>query len=97
MVDYSASKAAVVSFHEGLGMELRTLYKAEKVRTTLVTPGYVKTPLFEGFNNTSKFIVPALEPETLGEEIGRAVLSGMGGHIILPRGNYAFMGIVSCS
>ncbi|KAF8424925.1 hypothetical protein EV426DRAFT_597828 [Tirmania nivea] len=93
MVDYSASKAAAVTFHEGLGMELRAVYKAEKVRTTLVTPGYVKTPLFEGFNHRSKFIFPALEPETVGEEIGKAVLSEMGGHIILPRGYHAFTGI----
>ncbi|KAF8419975.1 hypothetical protein BGX38DRAFT_1167134 [Terfezia claveryi] len=93
MVDYNASKAAAMSFHEGLGIELRTVYKAEKVRTTLVTPGYVKTPLFEGYNNTSKFLLPAMEPETVGEEIGKAVLSGMGGHIILPRGYHAMTGI----
>lgn len=93
MVDYNASKAAAVSFHEGLGMELRTVYKAEKVRTTLVTPGYVKTPLFEGYNNTSKFLFPTYEPETVGEEIGKTVLSGMGRHIVLPRGFNAIMGI----
>lgn len=97
MVDYSASKAAVLSFHEGLGVELRVVYKAEKVRTTLVTPSHTKTPLFEGYRSTSKFLFPALEPETVGEEIGKAVLSGMGGHIILPRACYAVAGIVRCS
>jgi len=97
MVDYNASKAAAVSFHEGLGMELRVVYKAEKVRTTLVTPSYVKTLLFDGYNNTSKFLFPAMEPETVGEEIGKTVLSGMGGHIILPRGFHAITGIVSYS
>lgn len=95
MVDYNASKAATLSFHEGLGLELRGVYGAKKVRTTVVTPGYVKTPLFEGYNNTSEFLVPALHPQTVAEEIGKAILSGEGGHIVLPRGYYALTGIVS--
>lgn len=36
MVDYNASKAAALSFHEGLKLELKHLYKAEKGALTLV-------------------------------------------------------------
>ena len=32
MVDYSASKAAALTFHEGLQAELATVYRADKVR-----------------------------------------------------------------
>lgn len=43
-VDYGATKAGVLSFHEGLAQELRHLYKAPRVRTRSVTPfRYVQT------------------------------------------------------
>ncbi|KAH0565785.1 hypothetical protein GP486_000830 [Trichoglossum hirsutum] len=84
MVDYAASKAAALSFHEGLTAELKTRYNAPKVRTVLVTPGYTKTPLFEGFTNHLPFAFPNLEPETVAEEIVRQVLEGRSGHITLP-------------
>ena len=46
MTDYCASKAAVVSLHESLRYELDKRYDAPLVRTTLVLPGYVHTPMF---------------------------------------------------
>ena len=36
MVDYGASKAAYLSFHEGLAAELKTRYNAPKVRTVVI-------------------------------------------------------------
>ncbi|KAJ0267388.1 hypothetical protein COL922a_014948, partial [Colletotrichum nupharicola] len=39
MVDYSATKAAAIAFHEGLGAELVTRYNAPRVRTVLITQG----------------------------------------------------------
>ncbi|ENH98523.1 hypothetical protein COCC4DRAFT_155544 [Bipolaris maydis ATCC 48331] len=36
IVSYAASKAALVGFHEGLGIELVKRYNAKKIRTTLV-------------------------------------------------------------
>lgn len=85
MVDYDASKSAALGFHEGLGLELKYTYKAPRVRTTLVTQGYVDTPLFKGFKNESKFLLPALAPETLAEAVVKQVFSASSGHIILPR------------
>jgi all-trans-retinol dehydrogenase (NAD+) len=84
MVDYAASKAAAVSFHEGLTAELKTRYNAPKVRTVLVTQGYTKTPLFEGFKNGAPFLLPSLEPETVAEEIVEKMLGGRSGHLVLP-------------
>jgi NAD(P)-dependent dehydrogenase (short-subunit alcohol dehydrogenase family) len=79
MVDYAASKAAALAFHEGLSAELVTHYNAPKVRTVLMAPGYTRTALFEGFHPTG-----VLFPETVAEEIVKAVLAGRSKHMVLP-------------
>ncbi len=84
MVDYAASKAAALSFHEGLTAELLTRYNAPKVRTVVINQGYTKTPLFQGYYNDSKFLLPSLEPETVSEAITKQVLSGTSGQVIIP-------------
>lgn len=84
MTDYAASKAAALSFHEGLTAELKSRYNAPKVRTIVINPGYTKTPLFQGYKNDSKFLVPALEPETVADAIVQKVLAGHSGQVILP-------------
>lgn len=84
MVDYASSKAAALSFHEGLTAELATRYQAPKVRTVIVNQGYTKTPLFEGYNNTKGFMLPTLEPETVAEAVVRQVLAGRSAQLILP-------------
>jgi all-trans-retinol dehydrogenase (NAD+) len=83
-VDYSASKAGALSFHEGLTTELVTRYNAPRVRTLLVTPGPVNTPLIAGWNQRQGFLEYLLEPETLAEEIVKRVLAGQSGQLILP-------------
>ncbi|KAF9871296.1 subtilase [Colletotrichum karsti] len=45
MVDYCASKAASLTFHEGLNCELKTKYKADGIITTIVQPSWVRTPM----------------------------------------------------
>jgi all-trans-retinol dehydrogenase (NAD+) len=84
MVDYAASKAAALSFHEGLTTELKTRYNAPAVRTVVVNPSYTRTALFEGFYNSSTFLMPTLEPETVAEEIVKQILTGSSGQVILP-------------
>jgi short-subunit dehydrogenase len=78
MVDYAASKSAAIAFHEGLSAELVTHYKAPKVRTVLMCQGYTRTKLFEGFDSKALF------PETVADEIVKAVLGGRSKHIVLP-------------
>lgn len=84
MVDYSASKAAALTFHEGLTAELLTRYNAPRVRTVVINQGYTKTPLFTGYQNDSPFLIPALEPETVADAIVKQVLSGKSGQVIIP-------------
>ena len=87
MVDYSSSKAAALTFPEGLTSELATVYNAPKVRTVVVCQGFTRTPLFDGFNQGDPFMNYPLDPETVAEDIVRAVLAGKSDHIILPRNN----------
>lgn len=82
MVDYASSKAAALVFHEGLASELVTHYKADKVRTVVMCQGYTRTKLFEGFDSK------ALYPETVAEEIVKAVLRGKSAHILAPENSW---------
>ncbi|KAL9617671.1 MAG: hypothetical protein Q9160_007546 [Pyrenula sp. 1 TL-2023] len=91
LVDYASSKAAALSFHEGLKTELVTRYSAPKVRTVLITQGFTKTPLFQGWNQKTKFMDPVLEVESVAEAIVESVLKGESGQVILP----GFNGLMS--
>lgn len=82
MVDYAASKAAALAFHEGLAAEIATVYKAPRIRTVLMAQGYTRTKLFEGFDGS------ALYPETVAEEIVKAVFAGKSRHIITPESGW---------
>ncbi|QPH00800.1 hypothetical protein C2857_004784 [Epichloe festucae Fl1] len=84
MVDYGASKAAALAFHEGLGEELRFRYNAPKVRTVTVHPGHTQTALFAGFNQGNPFLMPPLHPDSIGEAVVKQVLTGRSGTVILP-------------
>ncbi|KAI9171392.1 Dehydrogenase RED2 [Paramyrothecium foliicola] len=88
MVDYGASKAGALAFHEGITAELTTRYNAPKVRTVIVHPGHTKTPLFTGYDQKTDFIMPQLEPESIAEAVVRQVLSGNSGRVVLPKGGH---------
>ena len=60
---YSMSKTAALAFLESLRAELRAVYKACRVRTSVVTPTKVRTVLAEGLNEgDDDFLMPVLEP-----------------------------------
>jgi len=66
MTDYNASKAAIISLHESLRYELDKRYDAPQIRTSLVVPGHILTPLFSTIHLPSgwffRFCFPSLEP-----------------------------------
>lgn len=84
MIDYGASKAAALSFHEGLTAELQRTYNAPHVRTVSVHPGHTTTPLFQGYDQKTAFVMPELRPETIAEAIVKKVLTGRSGSVIVP-------------
>jgi NAD(P)-dependent dehydrogenase (short-subunit alcohol dehydrogenase family) len=49
--DYSATKAAALSFHESLAIELKHIYKADSVLTSVAHPNFVRTPLVKDFGS----------------------------------------------
>lgn len=85
MVDYSASKAAAIAFHEGLAAELVTRYQAPRVRTVLVTQGFTRTALIKNLTPEDTFANPLLYPETVAESIVNQMLTGESGHVLVPK------------
>ncbi|RHZ67749.1 short chain dehydrogenase/reductase family protein [Aspergillus thermomutatus] len=84
MVDYSATKAAAVSFHEGLAAELVTRYHAPRVRTVLLTQGFTQTALIGRLTPEDTWFNPLLKPGTVAEELVRQILTGNSGHVVVP-------------
>jgi len=88
MSDYSASKAAAISLHESLRYELNIRYKCPQIRTTLVTPGHVLTPLFKTLSLPDsawyKFIFPSVQPISVVKRIIVALDEQHSQHIFLP-------------
>ncbi|WFD39049.1 uncharacterized protein MJAP1_002019 [Malassezia japonica] len=82
---YCMSKAAALAFHEELRTELRVLYKAPRVRTSIVTPTKVRTLLGHALKDTDNaFISPTLEPVQVAEAVVGAVNSGLSQAISQP-------------
>jgi len=83
-VDYSCTKASALAFHEGLAAELKARYGAKKVRTTIVHPSWVRTPMIGDLAASPNLKSSVLEPETVVDAIVKQLLSGKGGQLILP-------------
>jgi short-subunit dehydrogenase len=93
--DYAASKAALMTLHESLRYELDKRYNAPKVRTTLVLPGFIQTPMFSRAawpkSRLWNFFVPSLQPITVVKAIIRALDNTHSENINLPfYVNFAF-------
>ncbi|KAH7007312.1 hypothetical protein EDB80DRAFT_576972 [Ilyonectria destructans] len=83
-VEYSCTKASALAFHEGLGQELKHRYSAGNVRTTVVHPYWVRTPMIENLIASKGFNGPVIEPEYVAKKVVNQVLGGRGGQLILP-------------
>ncbi|KAI4172173.1 MAG: hypothetical protein LQ343_003733 [Gyalolechia ehrenbergii] len=84
IVPYSCTKSAAVALHEGLAAELKLRYNAPKVRTICVCPGWVRTRLTDGIKNSSTFLFPWQQPETVAEKIHEKIVSGSSGMVFVP-------------
>lgn len=80
--DYAAAKAGVTAMHKSLAAELRASHP--QMRTLLVTPGQLTTPLFYGVSTPSSFLAPLVEPVDVVREIVALLDHGMGGSIGSP-------------
>ncbi|KAI0395706.1 hypothetical protein F5Y17DRAFT_184315 [Xylariaceae sp. FL0594] len=79
--DYAAAKAGVTALHKSLAAELR---EYPEIKTVLVTPGQLSTPLFSGVRTPNSFVAPVVEPIDVAKEIIKAVDLGLSDHIAMP-------------
>ncbi|KAL2866728.1 uncharacterized protein BJX67DRAFT_125425 [Aspergillus lucknowensis] len=84
LADYSASKAGLSALHRTLEVELRVSGNGDKVKTILVEPGQISTPLFKFIKTPNSFFAPVLEPIHVAQEIVSMVDKGNSGVIRLP-------------
>lgn len=88
MTDYSASKAAVINMHESLRYELDNRYGVPQIRTTVLCPGHIHTPLFSTISTPQnvfyRFFVPSLSPLTVVKAIIQALDAHESRTIYLP-------------
>lgn len=82
LADYAAAKAGLSALHRSLAAELRRSHP--ELRTVLVTPGQLSTPLFHGVQTPNAFLAPIVEPVDVAKEIIAAVDSGAGAVAAMP-------------
>ncbi|KAH7010480.1 hypothetical protein EDB80DRAFT_750812 [Ilyonectria destructans] len=83
-VDYACSKSAVLSFHEGLTQELRHIYKSSKVRTSVVHPSWVRTPMITRLIEQRTFNDPTVSADDVATRVVDALYSGYGSQMCVP-------------
>lgn len=72
--DYAAAKAGLIAMHKSLTAELRQ--SNPEIRTVLVAPGQLSTPLFYGVQTPNSFFAPVVEPVEVAKEIIDAIDNG---------------------
>jgi all-trans-retinol dehydrogenase (NAD+) len=85
LVDYAASKAGVMALNEGLQQELKHRYNASEIKTSIIHPIYVKTPLVTSYaKSLEKSKAVQIEPELVASAILKQIERGRSGRIVLP-------------
>lgn len=82
LTDYAAAKAGLTALHRSLTAELRQTHP--EIRTVLITPGQLSTPLFYGVQTPSSFFAPVVEPVDVAKEIIAAIDNGRGATVGMP-------------
>ncbi|KAJ0333835.1 hypothetical protein COL922a_010392 [Colletotrichum nupharicola] len=85
-VDYSASKAGALAFHEGLTCEIKHIYRSPGVLTTVVHPMWVATDMTKDDkkaierSGTNKM----MKPEDVAKVVADQIFSRRGAQLIIP-------------
>lgn len=87
---YGASKSGLIALHELLTYELGPPFaNVSGVKTLLVCPGQLQTPMFNGVKTPSNLFAPELDPQYVARRVVGAILLGMRGEMRLPMyGNF---------
>ncbi|EQB44399.1 Protein dhs-3 [Colletotrichum sp. SAR11_59] len=82
LTDYAAAKAGVTALHKSLTAELAASHP--EIRTILVEPGQLSTPLFYGVQTPHAFVAPVVEPVDVCKEVVAAIDAGRSAHVAMP-------------
>ncbi|KAK6334318.1 hypothetical protein TWF730_003531 [Orbilia blumenaviensis] len=89
LADYCATKAGTLAYYEALRQELRHVYKAPQVRTSIVHPTWMRTNIV-AFDNVEKSGEVRVQKrlfygvEKTAKIAVQRLLSGYGGRVIVP-------------
>jgi len=72
MADYSASKFAHFGFDETIRMEIKQMKK--NIYTTIVTPYFINTGMFNGVKSRFSFLLPILDENKIANKIVNAII-----------------------
>ncbi|KAJ6130969.1 hypothetical protein N7523_001429 [Penicillium sp. IBT 18751x] len=90
MADYCGSKASALAFHESLRQELKAWYNAPAVRTSIIHPMWVRTPMIKLLtDHESHFRQPIMTVQTVSDAICKQILTQNSGQVILPKSQTA--------
>lgn len=90
MADYCGSKASALAFHESLRQELKSWYNAPAVRTSVIHPMWVRTPMIKLLtDHESHFRQPIMTVQTVSDAICKQILTQNSGQVILPKSQAA--------
>ena len=85
-VDYSCTKSALLSFHEGLDAELKHRYKCPDIKTTIVHPGWTKSAITAHPSIAAglrRIGAKLLEAEDVAEAMVNRIITARSGQLIL--------------
>lgn len=80
----ASSVASLSSLDEGQGKDTVQRQYPAAVKTLLVTPGQLSTPLFASIKPPSSFFGPTVQVNELAAEIVKRIDKGEGGEVSLP-------------
>ncbi|KAL9111449.1 MAG: hypothetical protein Q9227_004126 [Pyrenula ochraceoflavens] len=94
-VDYSATKAGVLAFHEGLAQELKWREGTRKIRTSVVHPTWARTPLLDSVSQKfgRDFTEQTVSADDVADAVVDQLLKGESGQIFVPSGASWLAGI----
>ncbi|KAH8721782.1 estradiol 17-beta-dehydrogenase [Ilyonectria robusta] len=85
VVDYAATKAGIMAFHQGLSCEIKHLYKAPAIMTTIVHPMWVETGMTKRQAAKSEATrKKMMQPDFVARKVLDQLFSCRSGQIFLP-------------
>lgn len=83
-IEYSATKAGALAFHEGLTCEIKHLHKAPGIKTSVVHPNFVRTAMTVPHAKRIERTQKMMTVEDISKPVLQKIFSGRGGQLVLP-------------